>query len=91
MLSLTHLNLHRFKFTKLSPTEPNRAFSFILSLQLDNMYVMSKCEPELDTKRTDELVQILNSDSDDGMNYFVVGMSEFSVLMCCSYCLGSVH
>ena len=81
--------LCRFKFTKLSQTEPNRAYSFVLTFQPDNNFVMSKCVPELDAKKTDELVRVLNSDSDDGWMYFVVGMSESCVLIYVSACTSS--
>ena len=67
----------RFKFTKLSPTEPNKAFSFLLTLAPSGSYMLSNCEPNLETKKTDELVQVLNSDSDNGLMYFLVGMRKF--------------
>jgi hypothetical protein len=75
--SLTHPNsIFRFKFTRLSAVEPNKVFSFILTNQTDGTYILSKCEPELNKDKTDVLVQVLNSDSDNGLMHFMAGMSE---------------
>lgn len=38
--------------------------------------MLSNCEPNLETKKTDELVQVLNLDSDNGFMYFLVGMRK---------------
>ncbi|KAL7513273.1 hypothetical protein ACHAXN_010487 [Cyclotella atomus] len=65
-----------FKFTRLSAVEPNKVFSFILTNQTDGTYILSKCEPELNKDKTDVLVQVLNSDSDNGLMHFMAGMSE---------------
>lgn len=67
---------NRFKFTKLDPAEPTKVFSFLLSLKPDNTYAMMKCDPDLDEKKTGELIQILNSDSNNGLMYFLIGMSK---------------
>lgn len=71
---------YRFKFTRLSPVEPNRAFSFLLYLQPDNTYNLNECNPELDKKQTNELLHVLNSDNDNGLTYFLVGMSKYTLL-----------
>eukprot|EP00804_Cyclotella_cryptica_P023655 CCRYP_017687-RA/>CCRYP_017687-RA protein AED:0.08 eAED:0.08 QI:166/1/1/1/0.66/0.5/4/1483/240 len=63
-----------FKFNKLDPNDVRRPFSFILTLR--QSYELSSCNPELDKKKTDELLNILNSDADNGLMYFLVGMRK---------------
>jgi hypothetical protein len=71
--------IYRFKFTKLSAAEPTKVYSFILTNQPDGTYILSKCEPELNKHKTDELVQVLNSDCDNGLMLFMAGMSECNI------------
>lgn len=38
-----------------------------------------ECDPILDEQKTSELIQILNSDSNNGMMYFLIGMSKLYI------------
>lgn len=65
-----------FKFTKLDHNDPDKPFTFALSLDPDtDIYELTECNPRLNQKKIDEVMDVLNSDK-NGLNGFVVRMRK---------------
>ncbi|KAL7532487.1 hypothetical protein ACHAWF_004157 [Thalassiosira exigua] len=65
-----------FKFIKLDPEDHERTFTFTLSMDENNDYMLTNVNPPLDQNETDPILGGLNSDGKNGFNSFVVGMRK---------------
>lgn len=67
---------YSFKFTKLDHKDPDKPFTFALCLDPDtDMYELTECNPRLNQKQIDEVLDVLNADK-NGLNVFVVRMRK---------------
>lgn len=67
---------HSFKFTKLDYNQPDKPFTFALVLDPDtDLYEIKDCNPRLNQKDIDEVVNVLNADK-NGFNGLVVRMRK---------------
>ncbi len=73
------LSKHSFKFTKLDRNNPSRPFTFLLSTDENDQYLLSKVNPHINQTRTDAILEELNNDGTNGLNKFAIGMSEYQV------------
>ncbi len=76
--SILHL-LHSFKFTKLDRNDPSRPFTFMLSTDENDQYMLSKVNPSISQTKTDAILDELNKDGTNGLNKFAIGMSEYHI------------
>ena len=68
---------HSFKFTKLDHNHPDKPFTFALVLDPDtDLYEIKDCNPSLDPKDIEEVVNVMNADKDNGFNALVVRMRK---------------
>lgn len=68
---------YSFKFTKLDHNHPDKPFTFALLLNPDtNLYELTNCNPSLDQKDIDEVMNVMNADESNGFNVLVVSMRK---------------
>lgn len=68
---------HSFKFTKLDHNHPDKPFTFALVLDPDtDLYELKDCNPTLDPKDIEEVVNVMNADKENGFNGLVVRMRK---------------
>jgi len=66
-----------FKFTKLDHNHPDKPFTFALLLNPDtDLYELSNCNPSLNQKDIDEVINVMNADKNYGFNGLVVSMRK---------------
>ena len=73
-----HLQFHySFKFTKLDHNNPDKPFTFALLLDPDtDLYELTDCNPSLDQKDIDDVINVMNADKSNGFNGLVVSMRK---------------
>ncbi len=68
---------YSFKFTKLDHNHPDKPFTFALLLNPDtDLYELSNCNPSLNQKDIDEVINVMNADKNYGFNGLVVSMRK---------------
>ncbi|KAL3768040.1 hypothetical protein ACHAWU_005498 [Discostella pseudostelligera] len=65
-----------FKFTKLDRNDPSRPFTFMLSTDENDQYMLSKVNPSISQTKTDAILDELNKDGTNGLNKFAIGMRK---------------
>ena len=65
-----------FKFTRIDPENETREFTFKIHNDDDGNLVLTNCNGSLDERKTNPLIEQLNSDRASGFNTFMIGIRK---------------
>ena len=68
--------LRSFKFTRIDPEKETREFTFTIHNDDEGKLVLTKCNVSLDERKTNPLIEQLNSDRASGFNTFMIGIRK---------------